>query len=127
MVIDHGLGGEKRPSVSSIQEAAARTVDGRVQDTDVSSWLEELDARDKVRKAADPETRQFKVSEVEEATQTDTAAEATTKAVAETTTIIPNPVKEKKEPGKLPKRPDSLSANSRDAASEMLKKFFNRR
>lgn len=126
MVIDHGLGGEKRPSVSSIQEAAVRTVDGRVQDTDVSSWLDEFDARDKVRKVADPETRLFKVAEVEEAAQAATA-DTVTEAVADTTTIIPNPAKEKKEPGKLPKRPEATSANSRDAASETLKKFFNRR
>ena len=34
---------------------------------------------------------------------------------------------EKRPPGKLPPRAEAESANSREAAAEMLKKFFNRR
>ena len=35
--------------------------------------------------------------------------------------------KKKKEPGKLPPRPQFSAKNSRDAAADTLKKFFNRR
>ena len=73
VLIDHGLGGEKRPKVANIAEAAERTSDSSVVDTDVSAWLSELDEIDKVRKAADPDTRQFKMEEAENATMSDTS------------------------------------------------------
>ena len=61
IVIDVGIpNGEKRPRVANVKEAAARTFDSSVVDEDVSAWLEELDEIDKVRKAADPDVRQFK-------------------------------------------------------------------
>lgn len=128
VLIDHGLGGDKRPSVNSIQEAAARTFDSRMQDTDVSSWLEELDSKDKQRKANDPETRQFKLDELP-------AAETPTTALRDTTlnqkpdqpTVTDSVKAAKKEPGKLPPKTEQATATSRDAATEMLKKFFNRR
>jgi hypothetical protein len=34
---------------------------------------------------------------------------------------------EKKPPGKLPPRPSVQTVNSREAAADVLKKFFNRR
>jgi hypothetical protein len=34
---------------------------------------------------------------------------------------------EKREPGKLPPRPSSAAATSREAAADMLKKFFHNR
>lgn len=128
ILIDHGLGGDKRPVVSSVQEAAARTFDAKVQDNDVSSWLEELDSKDKQRKSNDPETRQFKLEEL-------AAADAPTTSMSDTSTnlksdapTVVGPVKgEKKEPGKLPQKAEQSAATSRDAANDMLKKFFNRR
>ncbi len=131
MLIDYGLGGDKRPQVTTIQEAAARTFDASVLDTDVSSWLEESDTKDRVRRNADPETRQFRLNDAESvdvSTKELPSTETTAKGSSEdTTTIVPPHATEKRQPGKLPKRPESASVNSRDAASEMLKKFFNRR
>ena len=129
MVIDYGLAGDKRPSVTTVQEAAARTFDASVLDTDVSSWLEESDTKDKAQRAADPETRQFRMNASETDPSSESAIMDTTSNVRadEATTVISTGATDKKVPGKLPKRPDSTSANSRDAASEMLKKFFNRR
>lgn len=134
IVIDVGLpNGEKRPRVTNVKEAAARTFDSSVVDEDVSAWLEELDEIDKVRKAADPDTRQFKLEPGEEAAIEDADTKEVPSASDNTQTISSDSKSaklkppEKKPPGKLPPRPEIESANSRDAAAEMLKKFFNRR
>lgn len=136
VLIDIGLGGEKRPRVTNVKEAAARTFDSSVVDEDVTSWLGELDEIDKVRKAADPETRQFKLEETERIPADDdtstkelpapaTEGTATVTSVADSKAIRKPP--EKKPPGKLPPPPTVETANSREAAAEMLKKFWNRR
>jgi len=121
------------PEFSDVKEAAARTFDSSVVDEDVSAWLEELDEIDKVRKAADPDVRQFKPDLAE----SNTVDDLDTKEVqaASDVTKIENPDSksakmkppEKKPPGKLPPRPEFEAANSREAAKEMLKKFFNRK
>ena len=48
-------------------------------------------------------------------------------ADGDTKTIDPPKKPGKKAPGKLPPRPAADSKDSREAASDMLKKFFNRR
>jgi len=138
VMIDYGLGGDKRPKVENIAEAASRTFDSNASDADVTSWLEEADDLDKARRAVDPETRQFKLEETDRVVLSDAA---TTEVVSAKSDTVEKSADEsdpgsdskgdkkqsKGEFGKLPQRSEAQSATSRDAAADMLKKFFNRR
>lgn len=147
VLIDYGLGGDKLPKVESVAEAAARTFDSTASDADVTSWLEEADELDKARRAVDPETRQFKLEETDRVVLADAATREVETSKAEPSkaetvakkqdesdakdatdgTDAGKKGKKDKVYGKLPPRPDQQSATSRDAAADMLKKFFNRR
>jgi len=132
VIVEQAPGKPKRPKVSDIKEAVARTAEGSsvgatTELEDVSAWLEEADTEEKQRRYTDPETRQFRLD--------DTATppeEGTTGPTTETKALKPDQKegkagKDKKEPGKLPPRPSTSSKDSREAAADMLKKFFNRR
>ena len=131
VAVEQTPGKPKRPKVSDIKEAVARTAEGSAVTTkselgDISQWLEEADTEEKQRRYTDPETRQFRLD--------DTAMPPDQKAVSPTTetkALKPEPEKkekaDKKGPGKLPPRPSTSSKDSREAAADMLKKFFNRR
>jgi pSer/pThr/pTyr-binding forkhead associated (FHA) protein len=122
----------KRSKVSDIKEAVARTAEGGNSSLtselgDISDWLDEGDDAARQRKVLDPDTRQFRLDEnsPEEEADGEKAEQATT----DTKTMQPEDAKrpEKKAPGKLPPRAGKQSKDSRDAAADMLKKFFNRR
>jgi len=144
VAVEQTPGKPKRPKVTDIKEAVARTAEGSSIGTtteldDVSQWLEEADTEEKSRRYTDPETRQFRLDD----TAMPPDSEKKSGATAETKALKPDPKKadanktadkaekpekaEKKEPGKLPPRPSSSSKDSREAAADMLKKFFNRR
>lgn len=120
VIIDHSLGGAKKPQVKSVQEAAARTAEKAAKsgdgfdETDISAWLTEEDEAERAKRLADPETRQYQLSE-EEQERLD-AAEKEKEGKQK---------KKKKEYGKLPDRPDSRPKDTKDAAEQMLKKFFD--
>lgn len=134
-VIEAGVSNVKQAEVKDVKDAAARTAsssihDSRYEEVDVSSWLEEADQFE--RGADDPITRQFQL----EGDSTDLSAESTVmdvKAGEETRaerTEDDNKEskKEKPKPGRLPTVPKKpSSANSKDAASETLRKFFSGR
>ena len=141
VVIDHSLGGEKKPKVSSVKEAAARTTSGgketvQLEDGDISNWLEEADQQERVRRRIDPETRQLKLDETD---QVSMQKKLEAKSQAEEDEPAESPETEAKQAlpegrpkgkktfGKLPQRPEVETKTSRDAAAEMLKKFFNKR
>lgn len=125
MVIDHSLGGAKRPKVTSVAEVASRTADERDgKDDDVSQWLNEAEEAPKFG-GTDPDTRQFKLEETDRVVLDATKEKPSEKADAPDLETRAEPVK--KTPGKLPKRKLVDSKNSSDAASDMLKKMFNRR
>jgi pSer/pThr/pTyr-binding forkhead associated (FHA) protein len=92
---------------------------------DIGAWLDEADSVDKQRRTFDPETRQFHLDE----TVLPVDGEKTATATSETKPLAPDSKKEreKKAPGKLPPRPSTQKKDSREAAADMLKKFFNRR
>ncbi len=135
VAVEQTPGKPKRPKVSDIKEAVARTAEGSAVAAtselgDVSQWLEEADTEEKQRRYTDPETRQFRLD--------DTAMppdEKSTGPTTETKALKPDPkqadkkekAEKKKAPGKLPARPTTSSKDSREAAADMLKKFFNRR
>jgi len=120
--IDHSLGGTKRPQVQSVKEATERTAesgskaDSGIDDSDISSWLEEEDEADRVRRLADPETRQYKLSETDQIKLGEAAVDKGKD----------DKKKKKKKPGKLPERPKDVSKDSKIAAEKALRQFFNR-
>ncbi len=125
-VIEAGVSNLKKPEVKSVKEAAARTAqtaadDSRMEEVDVSSWLEEADQFERAPSGQD--TRQFQMNVNQEASPDSTLMEV--KAEEETKT---DHNKTKGKPGKLPPVPKGpLSGNSKDAASETLRKFFSGR
>lgn len=118
----------KRPKVHDIKDVAARTAEGDSNLTtelnDIDEWLSEADSEEQTKLHNNPETRQFRLD--------DTSAPAGGEAKpitanGDTKTIDPSKKPQKKGPGKLPPRPAADAKDSREAASDMLKKFFNRR
>jgi pSer/pThr/pTyr-binding forkhead associated (FHA) protein len=135
VLIDHSLGGDKKPKVSSIREAAARTTgaggdSGKFVETDISDWLDEADRVERERRLADPETRQLRLDETDQVSLQKSIEERTKLAAQnpsdDTKEVPPKDAKKKKGPGKLPQRADALPKDSQEAAAAMLRKFFNR-
>lgn len=127
MIIEQTPGKAKRPKVADIKEAVARTAEASsVASTadlgDVTQWLDEADTHDRQRRS-DPETRQFRLDEQAEPVAVDgTAKDSDSKTLA-----VGGKRPDKQAPGKLPPRPATQKADSREAAADMLRKFFNRR
>lgn len=131
IIIKVPIGGPKKPEVRDLKDAATRTVeagsDSRFEEVDISSWLDEADQIDRVRKTSDPDTRQLKLDETQGAAgdSQDIALTDDSKAEAE---LSPSKRPEKRAVGKLPKRkPTADSADSRQAADAALKRFFGGR
>lgn len=132
IVIAVSVGGPKKPVVKDLADAADRTVksagDSRFEDVDIGSWLDEADQIDRVRKTADPDTRQLKLDET-----STLSAESGEISISDDDDSQPGdkrvPTKrpEKKAPGKLPKNAGAQTSDSREAADEALKKFFGGR
>ncbi|MCA9155081.1 MAG: FHA domain-containing protein [Planctomycetales bacterium] len=129
--IEYGLGGAKKPAVKDVKEAAVRAVssanasDSTSIEMDITSWLEEADQIDRVRKLAEPETRQFKLDETVAVPLTEPGDETVKEEVE--ASGDDEKKKKKKEFGKLPPRPHIETNDSREAAAAMLKKFFSGR
>ena len=140
-VVDLMVPGAKRPAARDVKEVAARTAATESDDMDVTQWLEDDDDSQIAREVATPETRQFRLDEVLEAGGETTISDDTKvgedskeneEAAAEDAAAAGNEKggrwkKEKEKPGKLPPPPQTSSKDSREAASDMLKRFFNRR
>jgi len=130
-------GKPKRPAVNDLKDMLARTAEAASSSSttmevgDITKWLDEADAVAKAARLADPETRQYKPgdtdTEIRSATDTKALDEARQKADEEAKKAEEEAKKKKKEPGKLPPRPQFSAKDSRDAAADTLKKFFNRR
>jgi predicted component of type VI protein secretion system len=135
VVIEHGLQGAKKPEVVDVSDAAARTVeagskDSRFEPVDVTSWLDEADQIDRVRKLSDPETRQFRLDEPTEYKSSDTdSSEISVDEQPKDKSASERSRPQKQKPGKLPAelKRSSMTATSRDAADDALKKFFSGR
>jgi pSer/pThr/pTyr-binding forkhead associated (FHA) protein len=140
-VLEQKPGKPKRPAVSDLKEVLARTAESAQVSTntgdmsDVTKWLDEADAFAKAARMADPETRQFRIDDTDpgkmiNSGDTNALEEAKKKSDEEAKKKAEEEEeakKKKKEPGKLPPRPQFAAKNSRDAAADTLKKFFNRR
>lgn len=110
----------KQVAVPDADTGAGRKPDDASDEFDVAEWLEEANATDKQRRS-DPDTRQFKLDETDRIALNASAEAA---AMADSDSAVKKaPVKGP--PGKLPERHKQAAANSREAAADMLKKFFN--
>lgn len=124
VMIDHTLGVTKKPVVKDVKEAASRASSdksGSVSDLDISGWLSEADEVDRERRIHEPETRQFRLDETEAKALKAAKDKAEGTPTGDTAAV---PKDEKKEPGKLPPRPDNKTKNSQEAAAQMLKRLF---
>ena len=132
VLVEQTVSKAKRPKVQDLKDMAARTAGGgggsqTAELSNIGDWLDEGDQSERMIRKAEPETRQFRVDDTNAGIQPPTAGEDVP-TTEETKAIDPTMKKgEKKAPGKLPPRDQAQSANSRDAAADMLKKFFNRR
>jgi len=121
----------KRPKVHDIKDVAARTAESgdtnlTTELQDIGEWLAEADVEEETKRHSDPETRQFRMDDTSAPAGGEAkpvAADSDTKTITEPGSKKPG----KKAPGKLPPRPSNNAKDSRDAAADMLKKFFNRR
>lgn len=134
VVIDHSLGGQKKPPVEDVKEAVVRTVQRATNDMDVDSWLQEAD--DVATHYEDVETTQFRMEETDRVAIASTPLAPSPAPASPVLATQGEPAKEDKEeeqpkkkqpPGRLPKKAGLSTSNSRDAAAEMLRKFFNNR
>ena len=137
VLIEHGLQAPKKPQVADVDDAAARTVeagaDSKFEEVDVTSWLDEADQIDRVRKLSDPDTRQFQIEDTKQrAENSPESGDSTELSVDDSKALTKKQLleakKAKKTPGKLPQGAMNQSKDSsRDAADDALKKFFSGR
>lgn len=142
ILIDHAVAGSKKPRVEGVKEAAARAANAGgnsdIDEDSISDWLDSENEQEYARRT-DPETRQFRFDETERLTldgdQDESKSSETTILSDQDTSSgkeVPESGKEaagkkKRSFGKLPNRAGMDSVDSKDAASQMLKNFFNRR
>ncbi len=147
LVVDHTLGGVKRPAPRDVKEVAARTAasTGESEELDVARWLEEGEDTDVSHAVATPETRQFRIDDTAHGMNMETHVDgkpeddqpeenAAAEDLTDETTAEDGDEDSKHAgrhwkkpmPGKLPPRPQMQCKDSRDAAAEMLRRFFNR-
>lgn len=125
VLLEVGIANSKQPEVQSVKEAAGRMAEQNNQDSkesvDISSWLSEADQIDR---SVEFETRQIAM---EETTRLEGTQIAEAEAEAPQTSKPKRP--EKREPIKLPKQAATGPAtkDTKDAASETLKKYFGGR
>lgn len=130
IMIDRGLGGEKKARVKSVKEAAERTI-SRAPDTvivdedDISDWLEEADDIERQRRLSHPEALELRLEETDPAPlqdQSEPRAKEKTDQQEETKKMTYS-----KSPGKLPRRVPPVAEDSGEAAAEALRGFFRSR
>lgn len=147
VVIEQSIGGAKRPAAQNVKEVASRTAASPVEGLDIASWLEESEDTATSRAVATPETRQFQVDDTnnlaldtnvegqsQNANPSEDPEHSSDKGDSSAEKADDSRGKkddrsarwEKGEPGKLPKRPKTKAQDSRQAAADMLKRFFNR-
>ncbi len=145
LIIEVGLGGAKRPEVHSVQEAISRvaesgatskTVDSGTGVLDIDSWLSEPDQFDRSgQRSPEPETQLVTTnlddtSRIDLSSQDSKVSEPDSKNDADDSASAAGTPRraDKKSPMKLPKHHQTLATkNSKDAATDALKKYFGGR
>ena len=120
VIMREAAGAKKRPKVTSIKEAAARTAEGGAEDEiDVSDWL-----NDEPSDQASTETQEIKASKTEEIDLTKSTGVTPDEP-------LPPPADAAKpanqsQPARPPRRAERQSADSKEAAENVLRTFFKR-
>ncbi len=125
VVIDPVQSGNKKPKVAGVVDAAARTagksVPGTIEDS-ISDWLNEEDDGG----AITPVVReQYQNAETIQMNLEDTTSFSSSESKEDP--LADDESKGKKKPGKLPPVPKFQHDDSKTAADDVLRKFFNRR
>lgn len=135
VLIEHGIGGAKKPEVASVKDAAARLAnelppnDPKTDSIDVADWLIEADTMDRSARRStiyEPDTKMLAMDETAsiQVPKEDTNAGQGAAADESKSTRVDR----SKGPIKLPKFKNGPSTqNSKAAAEETLKKFFGGR
>lgn len=119
----------KRPEVQGMADVIQRTTQkptGSATDFNVGSWLDEVDEQERAERRADPETRQFKLDETEQLPVNETTANPSDTTIDGRSDSSQEKSKFDKNAGKLPRISKARAKDSREAAQEMLKKFFTK-
>lgn len=140
VLINYGLGASKKPHVASVKDAVNRVAGVKKNDDDIGDWLSEADEVERLRTLADPETRQFRLDDTKkvsaedlvagaeaEGDEAEDAGETIAGEAAKTDSGFFGKKKGKKEKGKLPPRPANDTQDTREAAANTLRRFFNNR
>lgn len=135
ILIDHGSPARKKPKVTSVKEAAERTAaaNSNLDEDSITDWLSEAAETEKNARHTILETRQFRIDETDRVVLDNIVADDSVSASDSVSEENPEVTSEqtksrkKAKPGKLPDRPRDDTADSKDAATDMLRKFFNRR
>lgn len=138
ITIEVGIASVKKSEVSTIKEAADRMAEQKTSDSrdsfDISSWLLEADQIDRRQTLNEPETRQFNIEETtrldaEQIEDSDKSSPEASSASSDSDSESGKSKRpDKKPPMKLPKATHGpTTKNTKDAASETLKKYFGGR
>ncbi len=129
VMIEHGLGGAKKPEVANVKEAAARIAEDSATSepnsdfVNIADWLIEADMVDRGSKRTpvlEPETRMLSLDET-----TNINLENSEQEPEEDSKMVRA---DKKAPIKMPKyKTGPATQNSKSAAEQTLKKFFGGR
>jgi len=133
VLIEVSIANTKQPEVQSVKEAAGRITEQSSLDSreslDISSWLAEADQIDRSRPVVDKELETRQIT-MEDTTRVEGSTLNEVKNAASATEPEQDKVKkpEKRAPIKLPKKTAApLTGNTKDAATETLKKYFGGR
>ena len=135
LVLDHSLGGTKQPKIQGVEDVAQRSASRNQEvsssdDDSIASWLETSILEDMNSNDSDTVTRQFKLEDTNNIEPLVAAEESTDDAEEEDAAAADSQVTsgKKRKAIKLPKRPPEAesSEDSKQAAEDMLRKYFNR-
>lgn len=121
---------KKLPAVTSIKEAAERAAGDRTSDDlEIASWVgtdEPGAAALETRELRSADTEEIQIEQAASDTTVSDESAASDSSSGETTAAThARPPRPKSKPGKLPAAPQK--ADSREAAADVLRKFFHRR
>ena len=135
IVLDHSLGGTKKPKIQGIADVAersagkARQIDSQDDDS-IADWLEESLFSNSDMDTSDTVTRQFVLEDTNTFDKSEDESDAPLKPDSEEPENLEESGKRKKrKPIKLPERlvvEDEGAEDSTTAASDMLRRYFNR-
>ena len=130
VLIDHAQAGNKRPKVNGVAEVAARTAASKgsknFDEESVFDWLaQDEDESESSEDESLQETQMFQLDETRTKLFTRSDEMESDNIPIPESTDAPKSEKKRIPPKKLPKRADK-STNTKSAADEVLRQFFNR-